>query len=285
MSGFNASSLPSLAEVIRTYDLKAHKALGQNFLLDINLTRRIARTAEISDEDVILEIGPGPGGLTRALLESPAQKIIVVEKDERFLPALHQLKMLAPNRLEIIHQDALSLSLKKHTSSPFKIISNLPYNIGTLLLLKWFEELEVVKDMTVMLQKEVVERLTAVPRTKSYGRLSILTQWYCEAKRLFDVSPKSFTPPPKVTSSIVKITPRANVLYPTPKALLEKVTAAAFNQRRKMLKSSLKALNVPVEELSEMTSLSFNARAEELTVEDFCKIAVAFQKLSQKKQL
>lgn len=283
MSEFNASLLPSLAETIRIYDLKARKSLGQNFLLDINLTRRIAKSAEISEQDVILEVGPGPGGLTRALLESSAQKVIVVEKDERFIPALHQLKLLAGNRLEVIQQDALSFSLENYDPHSIKVIANLPYNVGTALLLKWFEELEFIKDITIMLQKEVVERLTAEPRTKSYGRLSVLTQWCCHSRKLFDVSPKAFTPPPKVTSSIVKITPRLEALYPISKELLEHVTAAAFNQRRKMLRSSLKALNVSIEELSKKASVSLNARAEELTIGDFCRLATAFQQISQER--
>ena len=220
-------------------------------------------------------IGPGPGGLTRALLAEGAGRVVAIERDPRCIAALQDLATAYPGRLDIIEGDALALDPAALGEAPRRIVANLPYNIATALLLRWLDRIAEYESLTLMFQREVAERLTAAPRSPAYGRLSVLVQWLCEARILFDIPPQAFTPPPKVTSSVVRLTPRAAPLAPAEKATLERVTAAAFGQRRKMLRSSLKSLGVPVEALLAETGISGTARAEELSVAQFCALARA----------
>lgn len=257
---------PTPKEIAERHGLWAKKSLGQNFIFDLNLTRKIANSAgNLTGADVI-EIGPGPGGLTQAILEKDINKLYAIEFDER---AIAGLKELNSPKLEIINGDALEIDLRDIAPAGCAVIANLPYNIGTKLLMDWLEYASHFKSFTLMFQKEVAERLVAKPRTADYGRVSVVTQWLCEADILFDVPPSAFVPPPKVTSSIVKITPREKPLFPADKKKLEMVVKTAFNQRRKMLRSSLKSLNVDFGALN----IRPEARAEELSIEDFCKIA------------
>jgi 16S rRNA (adenine1518-N6/adenine1519-N6)-dimethyltransferase len=262
-----------LGEVIRRHGLSAVKSLGQHFLLDLNLTRRIAREAGDLAHASVIEIGPGPGGLTRALMETDAARIVAVERDRRAVKALAELAA-RDKRLQVIEADALELDLAALAPAPRHIVANLPYNVATPLLVGWLKRARDFAAMTLMFQKEVAQRLTAKPRTAAYGRLSVLTQWACEAKKLFDVSPKAFTPPPKVTSSVVRLVPRA-----TPEAVsteaLENVTRAAFGQRRKMLRQSLKSLGGDPLALLEAAGIAPERRAEELSVAEFCALARA----------
>jgi len=270
--------LPPLREVIARYDLAAKKSLGQNFLLDLNLTGRIARVAGDLTTGSVIEIGPGPGGLTRALLMHGAREVIAIERDQRCLAALGEVAAAYPGRLTVIPGDALSVDVSKLGTQPRHIVANLPYNIATPLLIKWLGQGAAVKSMTLMFQKEVVERLTAKPRSKDYGRLSVLTQWLSEPRRAFDVPPRAFTPPPKVTSSIVHIVPREKPAFPARQEDLERVTLAAFNQRRKMLRQSLRSLFGNAEQLLTELGIEPTARAEELSVEQFCLLARALAK-------
>jgi 16S rRNA (adenine1518-N6/adenine1519-N6)-dimethyltransferase len=269
--------LPPLREVIARYGIAAHKRLGQNFLLDLNLTGRIARSAGRLDLATVIEIGPGPGGLTRALLASGAHRVVAIERDRRCLAALGELAAAYPGRLDLVAGDALELDPVALFEQPRKIVANLPYNIATLLLLGWLERIRDYESLTLMLQREVAERLTAWPRNKSYGRLSVLVQWVAEARILFDVPARAFVPPPRVTSSVVAILPRAEPLAPARRPALERVTAAAFGQRRKMLRTSLKPLGLPVDPLLERARVAPTARAEELSVAEFCALARALE--------
>jgi 16S rRNA (adenine1518-N6/adenine1519-N6)-dimethyltransferase len=264
-----------LRNVIARHGIAAQRRLGQNFLLDLNLTRRIARAGGPLAEATIIEVGAGPGGLTRALLAEGAQHVVAIERDPRCLAALGELAVVYPGRLEIVAGDALDLDLVALAPAPRKIVANLPYNIATPLLLGWIERITAFQSLTLMFQREVALRLTAMPRTKSYGRLSILTQWLAEPRILFDVPARAFVPPPKVMSSVVAILPRSEPLAPAAKPMLERVTAAAFGQRRKMLRSSLEALDLPVEKLLADAGVAPTARAEELTVAEFCALARA----------
>jgi 16S rRNA (adenine1518-N6/adenine1519-N6)-dimethyltransferase len=267
--------LPPLGDVIRRFGLGARRSLGQNFLLDMNLTRRIARAAgDLADCDVI-EIGPGPGGLTRALLLEGARRVISIERDLRCLPALEELALAFPGRLTVMAGDALEIDPSRlGTNQPRKIVANLPYNIATALLLNWLPRIAEFAGFTLMFQKEVAKRLAAKPRTKDYGRLSVITQWLAEVELLFDVSPKAFVPPPKVTSTLVRLIPRKHPLAPCDIKDLERVTAAGFGQRRKMLRQSLKSLGDPAQ-LIAASGVIETARAEELSVEQFCALARA----------
>jgi 16S rRNA (adenine1518-N6/adenine1519-N6)-dimethyltransferase len=267
--------LPPLREVIARYGIGARKSLGQNFILDLNLTRRIARAAGPLDDGTTIEIGPGPGGLTRALLDEGAARVIAIERDPRCLAALGELAELYPGRLAIVDGYALKIDPVALAEKPRRIVANLPYNIATALLLRWLGRIGEYESLTLMFQREVAERLVAAPRTPAYGRLSILVQWLCEARILFDIPPRAFTPAPKVTSSVVRLTPRPMPLAPADKAVLERVTAAAFGQRRKMLRASLKSLGVPVEPLLAAAGIAGTARAEELSVTEFCALASA----------
>jgi 16S rRNA (adenine1518-N6/adenine1519-N6)-dimethyltransferase len=261
--------------VIARHGIGARKSLGQNFILDLNLTRRIARVAGPLGGGATIEIGPGPGGLTRALFDEGAARVIAIERDPRCLAALGELAALYPGRLAIVDGDALKIDPVTLAEKPRRIVANLPYNIATALLLRWLGRIGEYESLTLMFQREVAERLVAAPRTPAYGRLSILVQWLCEARILFDIPPRAFTPAPKVTSSVVRLTPRPMPLAPADKAVLERVTAAAFGQRRKMLRASLKSLGVPVEPLLAAAGIAGTARAEELSVTEFCALASA----------
>ncbi len=275
MSEFDDTLLPSIPNIIRTHKLIAHKSLGQHYLIEKNILKKILSSANISKDDVILEIGPGPGALTRHLLKSSAKKVYVIEKDVRFLPAMKILKEAVGERLQIIHGDALCISPETLQHTPVKIVSNLPYNVGTQLILNWLDVWPHIRSMTVMLQKEVVDRLRATPNTKIYGRLSVLAQWVCSVQKSFDVPPTAFMPPPKVLSSVVQLVPYAQYLYPCPKKKMESVTHAAFGQRRKMLRSSLKKLDRNIISILAQLNIPSTCRAENLTIEDFCRIASA----------
>jgi len=268
--------LPPLRDVISRYGLRAEKSLGQNFLLDLNLTGKIARSAGSLDGETVLEIGPGPGGLTRAILAEGASKLIVIEKDSRCLPALADISNAYPKRIEVLNTDALELDETSLFEGRAKIVANLPYNVATPLLIKWLGHPDRFSSMTLMFQKEVADRITAEPRTKAYGRLTILCQWLCVCSRQFDISPKAFTPPPKVTSTVVQLIPRPEPAFPANQRILEKVVAAAFGQRRKMLRASLKPLGQSTDILLRKAEINPTRRAEELTVEEFCRLAQAF---------
>ena len=272
-------SLPPLREVIRRYGLAARKALGQNFLLDLNLTRRIARGAAPLADSNVVEIGPGPGGLTRALLLEGARRVVAIERDQRCLPALAELAAAFPGRLEIVSGDALAIDPANLVPAPRKIVANLPYNIATPLLIAWLPRIGAFADFTLMFQKEVAARLAAKPHSSAYGRLSVLTQWFAYVELLFDVAPTAFVPPPKVTSTVVRLTPRPEPQAPASQDALERVTAAAFGQRRKMLRQSLKSLGDAALLLRE-AAVEPTARAEDLTVVEFCALARALVKSS-----
>jgi len=267
--------LPPLREVIAKHDLKAKKQLGQNFLLDLNLTSRIARVAGSLDDVTVIEVGPGPGGLTRAILAHGAKKVIVIERDERALPALEEIALAYPNRLEIICADALEIDLAKLASGRVKIIANLPYNIATPLLINWLDYENwppFYESLTLMFQKEVGERICANSGKKAYGRLGVLCGWKTNAHIAFNVDKSAFTPAPKVTSSVVHLMPKTIDENISQKAL-ENVTRAAFGQRRKMLRQSLKSLGLPMDKLLEAGELKGTERAEDLPVSVFLKLA------------
>jgi 16S rRNA (adenine1518-N6/adenine1519-N6)-dimethyltransferase len=268
--------LPPLREVIATYGLAAKKSLGQNFLFDLNLTRRIARAAGAQDGGVFYEVGPGPGGLTRALLGEGADRVIAVERDVRCLPALDQIAQAYPGKLDVLSADALDLDETAVLPAGVRIAANLPYNVGTALLIKWLTVNQwppLWASLTLMFQKEVAQRITAGPGTEHYGRLSVLAQWRCTARILFDVNRGAFVPPPSVTSSIVRLEPRAQPLAPANLPDLEKITAAAFGQRRKMLRQSLKPLGG--EALLEKAGIDPTMRPEDLKIEQFAALARA----------
>jgi len=272
------ASLPPLREVITRHGIAARRRLGQNFILDLNLTRRIARAAGGLDRGSVIEIGPGPGGLTRALIAEGAAHVVAIERDPRCLAALGELAAVFPGRLEVIEGDALALDPAALVPPPRQIVANLPYNIATALLLRWLDRIGDYESLTLMFQREVAERLVALPRSPAYGRLSVIVQWLTLPKILFDVPPGAFVPSPRVTSSIVSLIPRAAPLAPAAKTSLERVTEAAFGQRRKMLRSSLKTLGVPVAPLLAAVGVAPTARAEELSVAEFCALARAFEK-------
>ncbi|MBR4126754.1 MAG: 16S rRNA (adenine(1518)-N(6)/adenine(1519)-N(6))-dimethyltransferase RsmA [Alphaproteobacteria bacterium] len=275
-------ALPPLKEVIARYRLSAKKSLGQNFILDTNLLDKIARSAKQRDplpfeSGTVIEVGPGPGGVTRAILENGAKHLTVIEKDERCLGLLSDIQAAYPDRLAVLNEDALNVSAETLGKSPRAIIANLPYNVGTLLLTGWLKKINDFSSLTLMFQKEVAERLTAAPKSSAYGRLSILTQWLCETEILFTVPPSCFVPPPKVTSAVVFLKPRPKPLAEARPDLLEKVTAAAFNQRRKMLRSSLKSIGNS-EALCAAAGIVPTARAEEIGIEAFCAMARFLEK-------
>jgi 16S rRNA (adenine1518-N6/adenine1519-N6)-dimethyltransferase len=274
--------LPALREVIRKHELRAKKSLGQNFLLDLNLTARIARASGSLQGATVVEIGPGPGGLTRALLVLGARRVIAIERDARAIAALQEIAAHYPGRLDIIEGDALEADpLLLTGGAKARVVANLPYNIATPLLIGWLTTEPWppwYESLTLMFQREVAERIVAAPGSKSYGRLSVLTGWRCEAKIEFDVAPSAFVPPPKVTSSVVRLVPRAKPA-PCDSTTLERVTAAAFGQRRKMLRQSLKSLGVDTVALMEQANIEPTARAEEIPVEGFAALARAFSVL------
>ena len=268
--------LPPLREVIERHGLQAKKALGQNFLFDLNLTGKIARTAGDLSDATVIEVGPGPGGLTRALLANGARQVIAIERDERCLAALAEISDHYPGRLEIVSGDALKTDFAAladgGAGGPVKIIANLPYNIGTELLVRWLTVGEwppFYASMTLMFQREVAQRIVATPGSDAYGRLGVLAGWRTQARIAFDVPPQAFTPPPKVTSSVVHLEPRATPL-PTDVKKLGRVTEAAFGQRRKMLRQSVKSLGG--EALLERAGIDPTRRAETLSVEEFVRL-------------
>jgi 16S rRNA (adenine1518-N6/adenine1519-N6)-dimethyltransferase len=271
-----ADKLPPLRDVIAAYGLAAKKSLGQNFLFDLNLTRKIARAAGAADGGIFYEVGPGPGGLTRALLSEGADKVIAVERDLRCLPALEEIAQAYPGKLDVLSADALELDEAAILPRGVRIAANLPYNVGTAILIKWLTSGNwppIWASLTLMFQKEVAQRITARPGSEHYGRLSVLAQWRCTAKILFDVNRGAFVPPPSVTSSIVRLEPRTEPLAPADLSDLEKITAAAFGQRRKMLRQSLKPLGG--EALLEKAGIDPTMRPEDLKIEQFAALARA----------
>jgi len=268
--------LPPLSDVIRRYQLSARKSLGQNFLLDLNLLTRIARSAGPIENSTIVENGPGPGGLTRALLALGAKRVIAVERDERAIPALEEIAQRYPGRLEIINADATTFDPRPHLNNErAKIVANLPYNIATALLIDWLsaEPWPPWYDtMLLMFQREVAERIVAHADDEAYGRLAVLSNWRAETKILFDISPAAFVPPPKVTSSVVRLIPR-EAPEPCDRRALERVAAAAFGQRRKMLRQSLKALGVDPAVLATAAGVDPTRRAETVPVSGFVAMA------------
>ncbi|MFO8125652.1 16S rRNA (adenine(1518)-N(6)/adenine(1519)-N(6))-dimethyltransferase RsmA [Yoonia sp.] len=268
--------LPPLREVIATHDLAAKKSLGQNFLLDLNLTAKIARLAgDVSGADV-LEIGPGPGGLTRGLLAEGARRVLAIEKDPRCLPALAEISAAYPGRLKVINGDALAVNPLEHLAAPIKIAANLPYNVGTELLVRWLTPPEwppFWKSLTLMFQREVAQRIVAAPGSKAYGRLALLAQWRTDAKIVMELPPEAFSPPPKVNSAVVHLTALPAPRYPADPGTLNKVVAAAFNQRRKMLRSALKSVSPDIEDHLNAVGIKPTERAEQVDLEAFCALA------------
>ncbi len=278
MSGASSArtGLPPLREVIARHGLRARKDLGQHFLLDLNLTGRIARAAGDLGRVTVIEIGPGPGGLTRALLDSGAKQVVAIERDDRCLAALEELAATCPGRLRVIGADALEVDIATLAPGPLKVVANLPYNVATPLLFRWLDRVTAFEDLTLTFQKEVADRITARPRSRDYGRLSVMTQWRCEVRRLFDVSPQAFVPPPKITSTVLKLVPRPAPLCTAEPDAMSRVVAVAFGQRRKMLRTALKPLGADVAGLLAAAGVSPTARAEELEIEDFCALARAY---------
>ena len=275
-----SDGLPPLRDVIREHGLSARKSLGQNFIMDLNLTGRIARAAGPFHGRTVVEIGPGPGGLTRALLSEGAEHLVAIERDERCLPALRQIADRYPGRLDVWLEDATLLDIRRLPAGPKLIVGNLPYAVATQLLIGWLCTTPWppwYESMTLMFQREVAERIVARPGGKIYGRLSVLAQWLTKPTIAFHLSPESFTPQPKVSSSLVRFQPIAQPAPACSRATLEAVTAAAFGQRRKMLRSSLKQLTARAEDLLARAHVAPEARAEELSVEDFGRLALALE--------
>ena len=269
-------SLPPLRDVISKHDLRARKSLGQNFLLDLNLTAKIARQAgELSGSDV-LEIGPGPGGLTRGLLSEGARKVLAIEKDARCLPALAEIAQAYPNRLQVIEGDALEIDPLEHLTPPIRVAANLPYNVGTELLVRWLTPKQwppYWTSLTLMFQREVAERIVAQPGSKTYGRLAVLSQWRTDARISLSLPPEAFTPAPKVSSAVVHIQALPKPKFDADPAVLERVVAAAFNQRRKMLRAALKGQSPEIEDHLNAVGIKPTDRAEQIPVEGFCALA------------
>ncbi len=273
--------LPPLRDVIERHDLRARKSLGQNFLLDLNLTSKIARQAGDLTGCDVLEIGPGPGGLTRGLLLNGARKVLAIEKDARCLPALAEIAEAYPDRLEVIEGDALAIDPLEHLTPPIRIASNLPYNVGTELLIGWLTPKEwppFWQSLTLMFQREVAQRITAEPGSKAYGRLAILAQWRCDARIVVNLPPEAFSPPPKVSSAVVHLTALPEPRFPADFKTLERVVAMAFNQRRKMLRASLKGAAPDIEDRLIAAGLKPTDRAEQIPLEGFCALAREIKK-------
>ena len=268
--------LPPLREVIAQHNLSAQKSLGQNFLLDLNLTSKIARQAGDLTQSDVLEIGPGPGGLTRGLLAEGARRVIAIEKDRRCIAALENIQKAYPDRLEILEGDALSINPLERLTGPVKVVANLPYNVGTELLIRWLTPTRwppFWTSLTLMFQKEVAERIVAPVASKAYGRLALLSQWRTDANIVMNLPPSAFTPPPKVSSAVVHLTALSAPRFEAEAAVLEKTVAKAFNQRRKMLRSSLKGLTPDLEEKLNAAGISPTLRAEQVSLEQFCALA------------
>lgn len=269
------ANLPPLREVIAAHGLSARRALGQNFLLDLNITRRIARAAGPLNDATVLEIGPGPGGLTRALLEEGAGTVIAIERDERCVAALEQVAAVADGRLQIVAGDALDVDIaalaEKH--GRLRVVANLPYNISTPLLIGWLKQVSLFDRFVLMFQSEVADRLAAGPGSKAYGRLSVAAQWRCAVRPLFTLPPRAFTPAPKVASTVVELTPRDRPLAQADPEILEELVAAAFGQRRKMLRAALKGVFADPQTVLTDAGISPQARAETVSIEGFCALA------------
>lgn len=279
------NKLPSLESVIQRFQLATRKSLGQHFLLDESITDTIVRYAGNLEDTNIIEVGPGPGGLTRSLLKAGAKTLHVIEKDERCIGALTQIKESVGERLHIIEGDALEVDLVQTVAAPRKIVANLPYNVGTLMLLNWLDAIYqhgagAFDSMTLMFQKEVAERIIAEPANKDFGRLSVVSQWLCECRYDMELPPSAFTPPPQVDSVVITLTPRPKTLVDVRKEMLEKVVAKAFGQRRKMLRSSLKGLAVPADALLQAAGIDGSLRAEQLDVTTLCRLARCYQDMA-----
>lgn len=269
-------SLPPLRKVIADHGLSARKSLGQNFLLDLNLTAKIARQAGDLTQCDVLEIGPGPGGLTRGLLAEGARKVLAIEKDTRCVPALEEIAAAYPGRLEILNADALEIDPLASLNAPVRVAANLPYNVGTELLVRWLTPPEwppFWQSLTLMFQREVAERIIAQPGSKAYGRLAILSQWRANAKIVLSLPPDAFTPPPKVSSAVVHLDALPAPRYPANPDTLSRVVAAAFNQRRKMLRAALKGTAPDIEERLIAAGIKPTERAEQVSIEAFCALA------------
>ena len=277
-------NLPPLREVIATHDLRAKKQLGQNFLLDLNLTHKIARQAGDLTGCDVLEVGPGPGGLTRGLLACGARHVLAIEKDPRALPALEQIADAYPGRLTVITGDALQIDPLAHLTPPIRVAANLPYNVGTALLVGWLGGEAGPpwwESLTLMFQREVAERIVARPGSKAYGRLALLAQWRADAQIVMSLPPEAFVPAPKVHSAVVHLTALPQPRFPADPAILSQITGAGFNQRRKMLRASLKGLHPQIEALLDSVGIPPTARAEEIDLERFCALARALQAARQ----
>jgi 16S rRNA (adenine1518-N6/adenine1519-N6)-dimethyltransferase len=274
MSGID--QLPPLRQVITDHGLQARKSLGQNFLLDLNLTAKIARQAGDLTQCDVLEIGPGPGGLTRGLLSEGARRVLAIEKDSRCIPALNEIAAAYDGRLQIIEGDALEVNPLSYLTPPIRVAANLPYNIGTELLVRWLTPPEwppFWQSLTLMFQREVAERIVATPGSKAYGRLALLAQWRAEAKIVLHLPPEAFTPPPKVSSAVVHLTALPEPRFPADAAILSRTVAAAFNQRRKMLRSALKGTAPDIEDRLIAAGIKPTDRAEQVSLESFCALA------------
>lgn len=276
--------LPPLREVIAAHGLMPKRSLGQNFIFDLNLTRRIAREANVAAATVY-EVGPGPGGLTRALLAEGATRIIAVERDARAIPALAEIAAAKPGRLEIVQADALQVDERAlltglGVTGPVPVVANLPFNVGTAMLIKWLSTdwPPWWQSLTLMFQKEVAERICARPGDEAYGRLSVLGSWRTRASILFDISRSAFVPPPNVTSAVIRIEPLLEPRHEAQLRDLEAVTGSAFGQRRKMLRGSLKTLTRDADALLEAAGVPGTARAEELDLAQFCALAREYRK-------
>lgn len=268
--------LPPLREVIARHGIAARKALGQNFLLDLNLTARIARAAGDLTGCDVLEVGPGPGGLTRGLLASGARHVLAIEKDTRCLPALAEIAARYPGRLTVVAGDALDVDPLSHLTPPIRICANLPYNVGTELLVRWLTPPAwppFWTTLTLMFQREVAERIVASPGSKAYGRLAILAQWRADARIVLDLPPQAFTPPPKVSSAVVHLAALPAPRYPADPQVLSRVVAAAFNQRRKMLRAALRGLSPDIEAHLAVAGIAPTDRAEQVDIAGFCALA------------
>ena len=269
-------NLPPLKDVISKYEIRAKKSLGQNFLLDLNLTSKIARYAGNLEQSDVLEIGPGPGGLTRSLLNEGARQVVSIEKDNRCMAALEEIQSLFPGRLRLLQGDALSMNVTQYLTDPIKIIANLPYNIGTELLVRWLNSKNwpsFWQSMTLMFQKEVANRIVARPGSKAYGRLSVMSQWRCNTKIAFNIPATAFTPPPKVESAVVHFEALNEPKFPAEVDKLEFVVSKAFNQRRKMLRGALKGHFINVEDGLFSIGVLPTKRAENITVQEYCAMS------------
>lgn len=270
--------LPPLREVIATHDMRAKKSLGQNFLLDLNLTSKIARQAGDLNSCDVLEVGPGPGGLTRGLLAEGARKVLAVEKDSRAMGPLSEIQAAYPGRLEVINADALELDPLDHLTPPIRVVANLPYNVGTELLVRWLTPKTwppAWSSLTLMFQKEVAQRIVAQPGSKAYGRLAVLAQWRSDARIVMELPPEAFTPPPKIRSAVVHLDALSQPRFEADAGKLQKVVAMAFNQRRKMLRASLKGMSPEIEDILTSVGIKPTSRAEEIGLEEFCALTRA----------